>query len=160
MAGNNRRIIPESIQKLCLRILSPLINLCAKWGLSPNVFTVAGVIITSLAALAFIAGYIRLGGILVLLGGLCDAFDGSIARSASKATRFGGLFDSALDRYSEFVLFFGIGAHFLILRDYQTAIVVFVALCGSIMVSYCRARAESLGFDSAIGIMQRPERIV
>ena len=120
----------------------------------------AGVIITTLAALAFIFGYVRVGGILILLGGLCDAFDGGIARSANKASRFGALFDSVLDRYSEFALFFGIGAHFIMLKDYHTSIVIFIALCGSMMVSYCRARAESLGFNAAQGIMQRPERIV
>ena len=160
MAGTNRRIIPESLQKRCVKIIAPLFNYFAKLGLSPNVFTAAGVIITTLAALAFILGYIRIGGLLVLLGGLCDMFDGGVARSANKATRFGALFDSALDRYSEFALFFGIGGHFVMINDYHTSIVIFIALCGSIMVSYCRARAENLGFNTANGIMQRPERIV
>ena len=160
MANTNRRIIPEAIQTIFLKILSPLINLFTKWGLSPNSFTIAGVIITSLAAMAFIAGYIRLGGVLVLLGGLCDTFDGSIARSTNKNTRFGAFFDSAIDRYSEFVMFFGIAAHFVLIKDFLTSIVILFALCGSIMVSYCRARAESLGFNAAVGIMQRPERIV
>ncbi len=160
MAGTSRRIIPESLQKRCVKIIEPLFNYFAKLGLSPNAFTAAGVIITTLAALAFILGYIRIGGILVLLGGLCDMFDGGIARCANKATRFGALFDSALDRYSEFALFFGIGAHFVMINDYHTSIVIFIALCGSIMVSYCRARAENLGFNTAKGIMQRPERIV
>ena len=160
MTGTDLRMIPESIQKRCLKILEPLFNYLAKWGFSPNTFTVAGVIITTLAALAFILGYIRIGGILVLLGGLCDTFDGGIARSANKVTRFGAFFDSALDRYSEFVLFFGMGAHFVAIKDYMTSIVIFIALCGSIMVSYCRARAESLGFNATRGIMQRAERIV
>jgi CDP-diacylglycerol--glycerol-3-phosphate 3-phosphatidyltransferase len=160
MAGTNRRIIPESLQKRCIKFLEPIFNHFARWGLSPNAFTVAGVIITTLAALAFILGYIRIGGILVLLGGLCDMFDGGIARAANKASRFGAFFDSALDRYSELALFFGMGAHFVMINDYHTSIVTFIALCGSIMVSYCRARAESLGFNAAQGIMQRPERIV
>ena len=160
MADTSRRLIPESLQKIFIRILAPLVNLFAKWGLSPNSFTVAGVIITSMAAVTLIMGYIRLGGILMLLGGLCDTIDGSLARASGKATRFGALFDSAIDRYAEFALFFGVAAHFVLEKDYQTSIVVFFALCGSIMVSYCRARAESLGFDSKVGIMQRPERIV
>lgn len=160
MADTSRRLIPERLQKIFIRILTPLINLFARWGLSPNAFTVAGVIITSMAAVVLILGYIRLGGILMLLGGLCDTIDGSLARASGKATRFGALFDSAIDRYAEFVIFFGVAAHFVLAKDYQTSIVVFFALCGSIMVSYCRARAESLGFDSKVGIMQRPERIV
>lgn len=160
MANTNRRLIPDRLQKIFIRILAPLTRLFTKWDLSPNFFTVAGVIITSLAAVVFMMGYLRLGGILILLGGLCDTMDGSVARSAGKATRFGALFDSALDRYSEFVMFFGVAAHFVLVKDYQTSIVTFFALCGSIMVSYCRARAESLGFVSKVGIMQRPERIV
>ena len=160
MASNHRRLIPEGIQNVFLKMVTPLINRFTKWGLSPNSFTLAGVIITCLAAIVFIMGYLRLGGVLILLGGVCDAMDGSLARSAGKATRFGALFDSALDRYSEFVMFFGVAVHFILVKDYQTSVVVFLALCGSIMVSYCRARAESLGFDSKVGIMQRPERIV
>jgi len=160
MANTHRRIISEGIQRFFLKILSPLINLFTKWGLSPNAFTVAGVIITALAAMAFIAGYIRFGGALVLIGGLCDTFDGSIARSTGKASRFGAFFDSVIDRYSEFVMFLGIAGHFVLIEDFLTSIVVFFALCGSVMVSYCRARAESLGFEAAVGILQRPERIV
>ena len=117
MADTHRRIIPEGLQKIFLKILSPLISLFTKWGLSPNFFTIAGLIITSLAAAAFIAGYIRPGGVLILLGGLCDTFDGSIARSTDKSTRFGAFFDSVIDRYSEFVLFLGIGAHFVLNHD-------------------------------------------
>ena len=105
-------------------------------------------------------GYIRLGGILILAGGFCDAIDGSIARNTGKASRFGALLDSAVDRYSEFIMYLGIGAYFISLEDYSSAVVTFLALCGSFMVSYARARAESLDFQAKLGFMQRPERIV
>lgn len=160
MTGTHRRLIPENLQHVFINLLTPLTRIFVKWGLSPNVFTIGGVIITVFAAAFFIMDYIRLGGILVLLGGLCDAIDGNLARSASKVTRFGALFDSAIDRYAEFAMYFGIAAHFVLIENYQTSVVIFFALCGSIMVSYCRARAESLGFNSNVGIMQRPERIV
>jgi CDP-diacylglycerol--glycerol-3-phosphate 3-phosphatidyltransferase len=160
MAGFDRGFIPERLQKIFLKIMSPLISFFTKWSISPNAISIAGLIITSFAAAAFTVGRIRLGGILVLLGGLCDTFDGSIARSAGSATHFGAFVDSVIDRYCELVMFFGITAHFVWVEDYLTSIVAFVALCGSIMVSYCRARAESLGFEAKIGIMQRPERIV
>jgi CDP-diacylglycerol--glycerol-3-phosphate 3-phosphatidyltransferase len=160
MADADRRIIPERLQKILLKMLSPVIHLLTKWRVNPNVVTLAGLFITILAAAAFMTGNIRLGGLLVLLGGLCDTFDGSIARAAGKSTPFGAFFDSVIDRYSELVMFFGIAAHFIWVKDYQTAIVLFFALCGSIMVSYCRARAESLGFDAKAGVMQRPERII
>ncbi len=160
MANRNWRLIPQNLQNRFLKILSPLIALFTKWEISPNAFTVAGVIITSVAAASFLMGFIRLGGILILLGGLCDTIDGRLARTAGKATRFGALLDSTVDRYSEFIMFFGIAAHFITVEDYSTSAATFLALCGSFMVSYSRARAESLGFEARMGIMQRPERIV
>lgn len=160
MANVDRRIIPAKFQSIFLKILSPLTHLLTKWGVSPNSITIAGLVISVLAALAFTAGYIRLGGVLVLLGGLCDTFDGVIARSAGKATRYGAFFDSVIDRYSELVMFLGIAAHFVLINDFLTLVAILIALCGSIMVSYSRARAESLGFRANIGLMQRAERIV
>ena len=149
-----------SLQNRFVNLLTPLIKILSRWGMNPNGFTLAGLIITSMAAAAFIMGYLRLGGLLILLGGLCDAIDGSLARFSNKTSLFGAMFDSAVDRYSEFVMFFGIVVYFIMLKDYPISVVVFFALCGSIMVSYSRARAESLGFDSMVGMMQRPERIV
>jgi CDP-diacylglycerol--glycerol-3-phosphate 3-phosphatidyltransferase len=160
MDYSSRRLIPQSLQDSFVRMLSPLITILSKCGLSPNSFTIAGVIITSFAAAAFLMGYIRLAGILILLGGLCDTIDGLIARTTGKASRFGALLDSSFDRYSEFIMFLGIAAYFIYLEDYGTSASVFLALCGSFMVSYTRAKAESLGFEAKMGIMQRPERIV
>ena len=97
---------------------------------------------------------------MILIGGLCDSLDGSLARYGGKVTRFGALLDSATDRYSEFVMFFGIIVHFMTVKDSRTSVIAFLALSGSIMVSYSRARAESLGFDAKSGFMQRAERIV
>jgi CDP-diacylglycerol--glycerol-3-phosphate 3-phosphatidyltransferase len=132
----------------------------SRWGLTPNAFTVTGLIITGFAAIAFMTGRLRLGGALVLLGGFCDTIDGSLARDSGRVSRFGALLDSTVDRYAEFVMFFGIGAHFILAQDFVTAVGVFSALCGSVMVSYSRARTEGLGMDGKVGIMQRPERIV
>ena len=158
--SNHRRLIPEFIQKRFIDLMAPFINLFARWAWSPNAFTVSGVIITTVAAMAFLLGHVRLGGALVLLGGLCDTIDGNLARSTSKTTRFGALFDSTIDRYSEFIMFFGLTAYFVLTGEYGTAVASFFALTGSMMVSYTRARAESLGFEAKVGIMQRPERIV
>lgn len=160
MAHTNRRIIPENFQSYFIQILSPLVKLFTKWGLNPNSFTFAGVIITSFAAAAFVMGFVRLGGILILLGGLCDTIDGQLARQTGRACRFGALLDSTVDRYSEFIMFFGITTYFAYIGYYGTAAAAFLAMCGSFMVSYTRARAESLGFDAKIGVLQRPERIV
>lgn len=160
MAFMHQRLFTEKIQDRFRSLLAPLIKILTKSGISPNSFTLAGVIITSMAAAALILGNPRVGGLLILIGGLCDSIDGSLARSCGKATRFGALLDSAIDRYSEFAMFFGIITYFMRMQDYYTSVVAFLALCGSIMVSYCRARAESLGFESQAGFMQRAERIV
>jgi CDP-diacylglycerol--glycerol-3-phosphate 3-phosphatidyltransferase len=160
MINSSRRLIPESVQHGFMRMLAPLVRLLTKWGVSPNSLTLAGVIITFFATIAFFLRSPRLGGVLVLLGGLCDAIDGSLARNAGKATRFGALLDSSVDRYAEFVMLFGIGGYFLMTQDYVNSAVTFMALCGSFMVSYTRARAESLGLSAKVGVMQRPERIV
>lgn len=160
MAYSNRRLIPQILQDRFTNSLLPLINCCSKWGVSPNSVTIAGVVITSFGATAFVMGYLRLAGIFTLLGGFCDTMDGSIARTTGKASRFGALLDSAVDRYSEFIMYLGIGAYFINFKDYSTAAGTFLALCGSFMVSYARARAENLGFEAKLGFMQRPERIV
>jgi CDP-diacylglycerol---glycerol-3-phosphate 3-phosphatidyltransferase len=160
MANSNMRLIPQRLQDLAVKVLAPLIALLSKWGLNPNSFTFAGVVITSLGAAAFLMGFIRLAGVLILLGGFCDTVDGLLARTTGKASRFGALLDSAVDRYSEFIMFLGIAAHFFYTEDFGTSAATFLALCGSFMVSYTRSRAESLGFKAKVGIMQRPERIV
>ena len=155
-----RRLIPQSLQDRFIKLLSPLTTLFSKWGLNPNTFTIAGVVITFLGAAAFVTGFIRPAGILILCGGFCDTIDGSIARTTGKASRFGALLDSAVDRYAEFIMYLGIGAYFINYEDYSSAVVTFLALCGSFMVSYARGRAESLGFEAKLGFMQRPERII
>ena len=160
MAYSIRRLIPQGLQDSFIKLLSPLITLFSKWGLRPNYFTIAGVVITLFGAAAFVMGYLRLAGILTLLGGFCDTLDGSIARRTGRASRFGALLDSTVDRYAEFIIYLGIGAYFIHFEDYSTAVGTFLALCGSFMVSYARARAESLGFEAKLGFMQRPERIV
>jgi CDP-diacylglycerol--glycerol-3-phosphate 3-phosphatidyltransferase len=160
MDYSGRRLIPQRLQDTFISKLSPLITLVSKSNVSPNSLSAVGVIVTSIGAAVLFTGYIRLAGVLILLGGLCDTIDGLIARSTGKASRFGALLDSSLDRYSEFILFLGIGAYFAVLKDFSTTISAFIALCGSFMVSYVRARAESLGFEVKVGIMQRPERIV
>jgi CDP-diacylglycerol--glycerol-3-phosphate 3-phosphatidyltransferase len=160
MAGTIRRLLPESIQSTFFSFLAPLVKVLTKWGVHPNTLTLTGLIITCMASVALFKGSLRTGGVLILLGGLCDSLDGNLARATGKATRSGALLDSVIDRYSEFVMFLGIAAYFITTKNYFILIVTFIALCGSIMVSYTRARAESLGFESKAGMMQRAERIV
>lgn len=160
MSSQHQGLIPPGLQNCLMRILDPLIRRLAEMGIHPNYFTVGGALIAVCAALAVSTDRLVTGGILILLGGLFDAIDGSLARCGGKVSPFGALLDSSLDRYAEFIIFLGIGILLVSQQDYLTAVAAFFALCGSIMVSYTRARAESLGFDAKTGWMQRPERIL
>jgi CDP-diacylglycerol---glycerol-3-phosphate 3-phosphatidyltransferase len=160
MADKIRRLFPESLQNGFLKLLNPLVKTLTRWKVHPNSLTLAGLVITAMAAAALFKGHLRTGGVLILLGGLCDSLDGNLARATDKANPSGALLDSVIDRYSEFILFLGIGAYCITMKNDLILVITFFALCGSIMVSYTRARAESLGYESKAGMMQRAERIV
>ena len=160
MSGTIRRLLPENIRNTFFSLSAPLVKALTKWKIHPNSLTLGGFVITCMAAAALYKGYLRTGGVLILLGGLCDSLDGNLARATGIANRSGALLDSVIDRYSEFVMFLGIAAYFIRMKNFSILVLVFIALCGSIMVSYTRARAESLGFESKAGMMQRAERIV
>ncbi len=161
----NFQLLPERLKKKFRSLLSPVIKFFIQYELNPNFFTTISLIICALSAYQFGKGSLRYGGFLVLLGGLFDMIDGDVARASNRVTRFGALYDSTLDRYAEILIFFGLGFHFI--DKYSTSstgllvsMAIFLALAGSIMVSYVRARAEGLGFECKVGIMQRPERII
>lgn len=104
--------------------------------------------------------YLGYAGIIILIAGAMDMVDGRLARLSGQEHPFGALYDSVIDRYSEMVMFFGF-CYYTVTQNYLlTSIFCFVAMIGSIMVSYTRARAEGLGVNASVGIMQRPERIV
>ena len=160
----------EQAQQLIYTMVHPLIRGMMTIGMTPNLVTTIGFAINIVAAGVFIMGgelggrgdfeYVGWGGGLILLAGLFDMLDGRLARVSGQSSVYGALFDSVLDRYSELVMFLGIG-WYLIAHDYLlSSFMAFLALVGSMMVSYVRARAEGLGLSCSIGIMQRPERIV
>jgi CDP-diacylglycerol--glycerol-3-phosphate 3-phosphatidyltransferase len=160
MLKKNITILPPSIQKWFVNILDPFIDLIVRFHVHPNHFTILGLIISFIGAIFYAKHDIRLGGFFILLGGLCDIIDGKIARKTGLSSKFGALFDSSLDRYAEVFMFLGTAIYFVQIDHPITSIMVVLALGGSTMVSYVRARAEGLGFDCRVGVMQRPERIV
>jgi CDP-diacylglycerol--glycerol-3-phosphate 3-phosphatidyltransferase len=95
---------------------------------------------------------------MIILAGICDVLDGRLARETNKISKFGALFDSTIDRYSEVLIFLGLVTYFLHHHSYMVLLII-LAIAGSFMVSYTRARAEGLGIECKIGIMQRPERL-
>ena len=157
-------------QQFIYTLINPLVQFLIKYKVSPNLITSIGLGINVLATIVFILGaetaprtdlsYVGWAGFLILFGGLFDMIDGRLARLGNMSTTFGALYDSVLDRYSELIMFFGI-CYYLISHDYFfSSMFAFVALVGSIMVSYTRARAEALGIDCSVGFMQRPERVI
>ncbi|MFC1477049.1 CDP-alcohol phosphatidyltransferase family protein [candidate division KSB1 bacterium] len=143
-----------------MRFIQPVINLFIRLGINPNHLTTLGFLI-QLGTIYFLAkGHLFISGWLILLAGTCDILDGQVARARGVGTKFGSLYDSTIDRYSEFAMFFGIGWYFIYMEFYWSTVGAFLALGGSLMTSYIRARSEGLGFDCKVGYMQRPERIV
>ena len=159
----------DFLQKLIYRVINPVVKLMIKAGITPNIITFVGLLGNiAAAALLVYAGmnhskdltYMGWDGAIILFAGLFDMMDGRVARLGNMSSTFGALFDSVLDRYSELITLFGI-FFWLILSGYMWgALITFTALIGSIMVSYVRARAEGLGLDCKVGLMQRPERVV
>ena len=128
--------------------------------ITPNMLTLFGLVITGFGAALVAMGHLVLGGVVLLFAGLFDILDGALARAAGKVYRYGAFLDSTVDRYSEGVVYLGILIYFLSGHDTLDSVVVLIALAGSFLVSYVRARAQSLGFSCEVGILARPERVV
>lgn len=130
-------------------------------GLTPNALTVIGLLLNCAVAGVLAGGYLRWAGVLVLAAGLFDLLDGAMARVTGQTTPFGSFLDSTLDRYSEAILYGGLLIHMLATPDARVgAVLIYLTICGSILVSYTRARAESLGYKLQVGLLARPERIL
>jgi len=129
-------------------------------GLRPNHLTILGLGVSLLAATAFCTGRTRYGGVLLIMAGLCDFLDGSLARASRQVSAFGAFLDSVIDRYSDLVVLLGIVVFFAQTPHARGAIVAMAGLIGSMMVSYTKARAESIGVRCTVGMMERPERMI
>src|SRR2546429_873657 len=128
--------------------------------ITPNMLTLFGLVITGVGALLVAVNQLLLGGLVLTVAGFFDVFDGALARASGKVYRYGAFLDSTVDRYSEGVVYVGILIYFLRHHDGLQPIIVLIALAGSFLVSYVRARAQSLGFTCDVGILARPERVV
>ena len=137
----------------------PVARLFSRLGLTPNVVTLIGLAIAGAGAYVIAIGNWWGGGLIVLFAGIFDLFDGALARATGKDSDFGALLDSTIDRVSEAVVLLGLLAYYLSRDNDLGSILVYVALVGSIMVSYMRARSEGLGIDCKVGVMTRPERV-
>lgn len=141
-------------------LLDKIVRAFALSRIHPNILTGVGLAISVAAAFAFGYGWFFLGGWIMVLAGLFDMVDGRVARSTNTVTPFGGFFDSAIDRYSDLAVYFGLLVYYARLDRLSYVVLVAFAMTGSIMVSYSRARAECVIPTCKVGFMERPERLV
>ena len=139
-------------------VLDPIALFLNRIGLMPNTVTILGLAGNTLGAYFLARGQMTLGGILIFLMGPIDALDGTMARLRGDPTEFGAFVDSVTDRYSELVIFGGLLYYYLQQGNWLMVVLAYLAAAGSVLVSYTRARAQSLGVETKVGILTRLER--
>jgi CDP-diacylglycerol---glycerol-3-phosphate 3-phosphatidyltransferase len=163
-------MLKRLFQPVLYRLSQPLVRALVRSGISANALSTWGLLLNAAAALVLglaatqgfpdLYGWLLPAGGLVLLGGFLDVLDGQVARSGRGASPSGALLDSVLDRYAEILLYLGLGAVAYANGQPRSLLAAYLAISASLMVSYTRARAESLGGSGSEGLFQRPERIV
>jgi len=150
------RWIGEGARWLLVRI----VDLVAATGINPNTLTLLALIVNGVAAAFFAKGKFRSAAMIVFFAAFLDMLDGQVARREQRVTAFGAFFDSTLDRYADMALYMGLLVFYAVNGRYSYVVLAAVATAGSVMVSYSRARAESLIPSCKVGFMERPERLV
>lgn len=138
----------------------PVARLLFQARVRPNQLTVVGLGVSMVAAQMFFLGRLRLAAVLLALAGLCDFFDGSLARLAGSESPYGAFLDSVVDRYSDLIVLLGIVLYYERVDEPASVFFTMVTLLGTVMVSYTKARAQSIGVSCEIGLMERPERMI
>jgi len=148
------------IGKVCGAIIDRIVRWLALSKIHPNALTFLGLVINTWAAWLFSQGRFRQAALVVIGAGLFDMVDGRVARATDRVTRFGGFFDSVLDRYSDLALFMGLLVYYASINRFFYIVLTAVVMTGSVMVSYARARAECTIPKCKVGFLERPERVV
>jgi CDP-diacylglycerol--glycerol-3-phosphate 3-phosphatidyltransferase len=141
-------------------VTQPAVRLLARTPVTPNTVTWLGFWLTAGATVLVVTGNLFAAGFVVLVAGFFDMLDGALARTTNRVTRFGSVLDSTLDRLSEAILLLGILVIYTQGQQVAESLLVGVALLGSLMVSYARARIEALGIECRVGLFTRPERVI
>src|ERR1039457_3536354 len=141
-------------------IIDRIVRWLALSRIHPNVLTFIGLLINIGAAWLFAIGSIRWAGVVVIGASLFDMADARVARATSQVTRFGGFFDSVIDRYSDLGLYMGLLVYYASINRFLCIVLTAIVMTGSVMVSYSRARAENTIPKCKVGFLERPERIV
>ena len=141
-------------------LTQPVVRLLVRTSITPNALTWFGFFLAVGAAALIITGHLFAAGFVVLVAGFFDMLDGALARYTNQTTRFGTILDSVLDRFADAVLLLGILVLYAVEQSFVQIVIVSVALFGSLLVSYVRARAEALGLECQVGLFTRPERVI
>ena len=153
----------DYVKKGALRAIEPAISFFARHNVSPNAITTVGTLLTIAAGVVYGTGHIMTAGWLMGVTAFFDVVDGEVARRTGKSTVFGAFYDSTLDRVADGALMAGLTVFYAtnpVHHNIYMVVTCLVGMIGTFVVSYTRARAESLGIDAKVGVMQRPERIV
>ena len=157
------KILPDWLRNGYLRLMEPVAAFLVRRRVHPNSITVAGTAFMVAGGVLYGAGHISIGGWLLSVTALTDVLDGMVARKTNSATVFGAFLDSTLDRVADGAVLGGLAVFYAISAEHKSVTMVVVCLAGIIgafLTSYTRARAESLGLDAKVGMLQRPERVV
>jgi CDP-diacylglycerol--glycerol-3-phosphate 3-phosphatidyltransferase len=158
------KLVAKSLERAYMGLTDPVVTWLLKLQVRPNTLTTIGALLVAVSAVAFGFGWIRTGGALLLASGVVDTFDGQVARRGGLVSKFGAFYDSTLDRVGDGATFIGVAAYLLkapgVALRIETAVVCMIAILSSLLVSYARARAEGLGLDCKVGIVQRAERMI
>jgi CDP-diacylglycerol--glycerol-3-phosphate 3-phosphatidyltransferase len=153
-------MLTDRVRQWSRGIINPIARIVSRTGISPNGITVIGFLLMVGVGLVLSQGYLRLAGVLLIVAALFDALDGALARLQDRVTPFGAFFDSTMDRYAEAAVFLGVLVYFLRQGASTEVILTYIAIIGSLMVSYTRARGEGLGVSIRGGLLSRLERMV
>jgi CDP-diacylglycerol---glycerol-3-phosphate 3-phosphatidyltransferase len=157
------KLLPDWIKNGYLRLIDPVANWMVRRGVHPNTITVIGTLCTVGGGIIYATGHIRTGGWFLGLTALFDVLDGTVARRSNRSSTFGAFLDSTLDRLADGFVLGGLAIFYAtspVNRSVPLMIVALFGLVGAFLTSYTRARAEALGLDAKVGLLQRPERVV
>jgi CDP-diacylglycerol--glycerol-3-phosphate 3-phosphatidyltransferase len=153
-------MLPDSVKNWYIDLVDPATRFLVKHRIQPNLLTTIGFIINVVAAIFIFRNSLVYGGILILIGGTFDIFDGRVARATGLSSSFGSFYDSTLDRFSEIIIYLSLLNYFIVHGEPMMGHIILVAMGGALMVSYTRARAEALDFTCLVGFLQRAERVL
>ncbi len=160
------KILPDWLKNGYLRLIDPVADWCVRHGVHPNTITVIGTICTVIGGVVYGTGHISVGGFFLGLTAIFDVLDGTVARRSNTASTFGAFLDSTLDRLADGFVLGGLAVFYALNSVHHSwasvpmVVVCLLGLIGSFLTSYTRARAEALGIDAKVGMLQRPERVV